>query len=79
MFPFALVLEGVACMAGAWVSLVGLAGHFPKAPQWDLQSTLDAEPGIPAEDSFHRSRLFSEGEGKGWVAPGWGCLEERGH
>lgn len=68
----------MACMVGAWVALVGLEGHFPKA----LSGTfclLAAEPGIPTEYSFHRSGLFSEGEGKGWVVPGWECLEERGH
>lgn len=64
MFPFAPVLEGVACMTGAWIALLGLGGHFPKA----LRGTFclyAAEPGIPAGANFHRSRLyFSEDEVK---------------
>lgn len=68
MLPLALVLEGVACMAGmSW------------GPQWD-RLCVSAEPGITTGESFHRSSLsFSEDEGKGWAAAGWGSLEERDH
>lgn len=48
-------------------------------PQWD-RLCVSAEPGIPTGESFHRSRLsFSEDEGKGWAAAGWGSLKERDH
>lgn len=66
-------------MTGAWIALLGLGGHFPKA----LSGTFclhAAESGIPTGASFYRSRLyFSEDEGKGWVTLGWSCLEERDH
>lgn len=73
------MLEGVACMAGAWIALVGLGGHFPKAISGTFCLLAAELAGIPAGESVHRSRLyFSEDEGKGWAAPASGCLEERG-
>lgn len=58
MIPIVPVLEGVACVAGAWISPVGLGGgHFLEEALIGTFCLLATDSGIPTKERFPQAKV----------------------
>lgn len=75
MIPMVLMLEGVACMAGAWISPGRSWGHFPEeAFSRDLLSA--GILALPLGRAFLRPKMYSQ-RIRVKAASGWGAWRRR--